>query len=282
MPNTRDITRRIKSVQNTRQITKAMEMVAATKMRRAQQAVTRSRAFAEKAEALAAAAGAAGENHNQPLLAVRPVQNLGIVVFTSDRGLAGAMNTNTLRHVREVAAGEQAKVHYIAVGRKAQTGLSRQGHDLIASFTDLADTPHFAEILPIAQVVREEFVAGRLDKILLVYPRFVSTLSNVPEASQLLPAETPSGAKPEGASALTVFEPSPEAVLEALLPRMIEVRLWQARLETNASFHSSQMIAMSNATTNAGDLLDELKLSFNRARQAAITTEIAEIAAAAG
>lgn len=282
MPNTRDINRRIKSVSNTRQITRAMEMVAATKMRRAQDAVGRSRAYAAKAGGLMTSASAAGDVIGQPLLAERPVKRVGIVTFTSDRGLAGAMNSNTIRRTWEAAAEQSAEVTHITVGKKAEGAVRRAGATLLASFTDLPDTPHYANVLPIAQVIIEEFVAGNLDKVLLTRPKFVSTLTNIPETSQLLPASPPEHGEAETTSALTLFEPSAEEVLESLLPRIIEIQLWQAMLETKASEHSSRMMAMRNATTNASDLMDELKLSFNQARQAAITTEIAEIAAAAG
>lgn len=282
MPSTRDINRRIKSVSNTRQITKAMEMVAATKMRRAQQAVARSREYAATANALMASASAAGDIIGQPLLAERTVKKVGIITFTSDRGLAGAMNSNTIRRTWEAAGEQSAEVTHITVGKKAEGAIRRAGAPITASFTDLPDTPHYADVLPIAKVIIDEFTAENLDKVLLTRPRFISTLVNVPETSQLLPAAPPNPDEARHTSALTVFEPSAEDVLEALLPRLIEIQLWQALLETKATEHSSRMMAMRNATTNASDLMDELKLSFNQARQAAITTEIAEIAAAAG
>ncbi len=286
MPNTREINRRIKSVQNTRQITRAMEMVSATKMRRAKEAVARSRDYATKANRLmAAAAGASDDVTGQPLLAERPVKNVAVVVFTTDRGLAGAMNTNVLRFTRETVEAQPGEASYVVVGKQAQTGVNRFGGTMLASFVDLPDTPHYADVLPIAKVLIDEFSSGRVDRVLMTYPRFISTLTNRPQADQLLPATAPEPAEeteaPPATSALTLFEPSPEAVLESLLPRMIEIRLWQALLETKASEHSSRMLAMRNASTNASDLMDELKLSFNEARQAAITTEIAEIAAAA-
>lgn len=280
MPNTRDINRRIRSVRNTRQITKAMEMVAATKMRRAQGAVTASRDYADVAQSVLAAAAGSAEQHGQPLLAKRPVKTLGLVVVGSDRGLCGAMNTNLLRSLRDIEH-QGAKISYVAVGRKIQQALSRQGGEMTASFTDLGDLPQLNQVLPVAQVIREEFTAARVDQVMLCFPRFVSTLANVPEHRQILPAIPQAiESASTGAKALTIFEPSSDAVLESLLPRVLEVQLYQALLETKASEHSSRMMAMSNASTNAGDLLEELQFSFNQARQAAITTEIAEIAAA--
>lgn len=255
-------------------------MVSATKMRRAQAAVMASRAYAEKAQELLAAVAKAGDVPGEPLLAKRPVKKTAVVVMGTDRSLAGAINTNVVRHVYERVATDKSQAGYLAVGRKVETQLRKAG-DLIADFTDMPDTPHFTEILPIAQVIREEFIAGKVDQVLLAYPRFVSTLVNEPHIIQLLPAEPPAETEKKAVGALTLFEPSEEAVLASLLPRLIEVQLWQALLETKASEHSSRMITMRNASNNASDLLDELKLSYNQARQAVITTEIAEIAAAA-
>lgn len=282
--NARDIKRRMKSIENTRQITKAMEMVAATKMRKAQAAVIASRDYADRARKLLAAvsAEAAPEDiQNQPLLQQRPVKRTAFVILGSDRGLCGSMNTNVFKAALQEAEGAPGPA-YVAVGRKAELAFRRQS--LVASFGNLADLSHYEEVLPMAELLAEEFTAARLDKIVMVYPEFVSTLTNQPRVETLLPAVLPpaEAEQPERSanSAQTLYEPSPEAVLTSLLPRMLETRLFQALLETKASEHSSRMLAMRNATTNAGDLLDELKFTYNQARQAAITQEIAEIAAA--
>lgn len=275
--NARDIKRRMKSIENTRQITRAMEMVAATKMRKAQAAVTVSRDYADRARQLLAAvsAEAAPEDvQNQPLLQQRPVKKTAFVILGSDRGLCGSMNTNVFKAALQEAEGAPGPA-YVAIGRKAEQAFRRQS--LVASFGNLADLSHYEEVLPMAELLAEEFTAARLDKIVMVYPEFVSTLTNRPRVETLLPAVLP---KDGTNRAQTLYEPSPEAVLTSLLPRMLETRLFQALLETKASEHSSRMLAMRNATTNAGDLLDELKFTYNQARQAAITQEIAEIAAA--
>lgn len=283
MPNTREIRRRITSVGNTRQITRAMEMVAATKMRKAQAAVTESRDYAERAENLFTMVAGSGEPLEAPLLERRPVKKVAVVVVGTDKGLAGALNTNLLRHVakqiEEVGKGKQVEV--IPVGRKIEQGARARRLTLGQSFSDFADSPRYEEVVPVAELVRDSFTSGTYDAIYLAYPKFVSTLQNDPTFTQILPAVLPEEQKPGEAQALTVFEPSPEAVLESLLPKIVEVRLWQALLETKASEFSSKMVAMQNATKNAGELLDELTFSYNQARQAAITTEIAEIAAAA-
>lgn len=284
MASTRDIKRRLSSIDNTRQITRAMEMVAATKMRKAQEAVRAGRAYGERAQELLAAVSAEAGGRDQPLLARRPVKKTGVVLVTSDRGLAGAMNTNVLKAGLEAAGAGRTgagQTSFVAVGRKAEQALSARKLPMTATFSGLLDTPEYQEVLPIAEILINDFVDGKLDAIDLVYPRFVSTLRNEPVVERLLPATLPEktgGGK--SVKALLTFEPSPEEVLTALLPRLIEIRLFTALLETKASEHSSRMIAMRNATGNAEDLLDALKLSYNQARQQAITTEIAEIAAA--
>lgn len=277
--NTREIRRRIRSIENTRQITKAMEMVAATKMRRAQQRVQASRAYADAANAVLRAVADSSETAGHPLLTQRPVKRTAIVVMASDRGLVGGMNTNLLRAVTARAKAETNPV-FVAVGRKALS--IRHTGQLIGEFENIADAPEYVETRPIGALLTEEFVAGSVDRVLLAYPKFVSTLRNEPTIEQLLPAvvEEDDGGEPT-ISAQTLFEPSPEAVLENLVPRLVETRIYQALLELKASEHSSQMIAMRNATDNASDLIDSLKFTYNQARQAAITTEIAEISAAA-
>ncbi|MSU76121.1 ATP synthase F1 subunit gamma [Patescibacteria group bacterium] len=279
--NTRDIKRRMKSIENTRQITRAMEMVAATKMRKAQQAVVGTREYAERAQKLLVSVSAeAAQEHiqSQPLLEKRPVKKVAYVVVGSDRGLCGAMNTNTVKAALE-SDNKAGASTFISVGRKSEQAL--RGKPLVASFKGLGDLSEYREILPIAGVLIDEFIAGNVDKIVLVYPEFVSTLVNKPRVETLLPAELPEDHPKQSVdSAQTLYEPSAEAVLESLLPRLLEIRLYQALLETKASEHSARMLAMRNASNNAGDLLEELKFSYNQARQAAITQEIAEISAA--
>jgi F-type H+-transporting ATPase subunit gamma len=275
--NVRDIKRRIRSIENTRQITRAMEMVAGTKMRKAQAAALRSRDYAVKANDLLAAVAGEADTHRQPLLERRPVKRTGFVVMGSDRGLCGSMNTNVLRAAL-AEAGKSGGTAFVAIGRKAEQGLRHRS--LTASFQDLSDQSRYEEIVPVGETLVDEFEQGRVDRVVLVYPEFVSTLVNRPKFETLLPAELPED-RTKGEHAPVLYEPSPEFVLESLLPRLLEIRLWQALLETKASEHSSRMIAMRNATTNAGDLLDELTFSYNQARQAAITQEVAEIASAA-
>ena len=213
MPNTRDIRRRIRSINNTRQITRAMEMVAATKMRKAQQAVLDSRAYAAKAEHLFAAVSRTSEKLDAPLLERRPVKRVAVILATSDRGLCGAMNTNVFRKTFQELVGLGKPHSIIAMGRKGEQQARIRGLELTASFTGLLDTPEYQEVLPVAEIVVDEFTSGRVDAIYLAYPKFVSTLRTEPVFSKLLPADVEEEVPDASAGqALTQFEPSPECV----------------------------------------------------------------------
>ena len=279
MPSLRDIRRRIRGIRNTAQITKAMELVAASRMRRAQQRVLAARPYAETMRALIAelAGGAAGgELH--PLLVQRPLDTVGIILLTSDRGLAGALNTNTIRRGSELILEQTHDIELITIGRKGQEFMARRGHKLLATFTQLGDRPEYDAIIPIARVVMDSYLAGVMDVCYIVYPKFVSTLSQRPEVVQIRPiASSERVERPVD----YIFEPDPRTILEALLPRYVEVQIYQAVLETVASEQSARMVAMRNANENAQDLINGLTLSYNKARQAAITREVLEIANAA-
>jgi F-type H+-transporting ATPase subunit gamma len=265
------------------QITRAMEMVAASKMRRAQDRVTASRPYSERLREFIADLSSqqmdAEELRRFPLLAERPVENAALILITPDRGLTGALNGNLLRratqYIRE-EAGVPTRV--IAVGKKGRDFTARTRQDLIADFIQLGDAPSLDEIRPIAQVAIDEFLAGTVDSVKMVYPQFVNTLTQRPEVTQILPIVRPES---EIEDVDYIFEPDAPSVLEALLPRYVEVLIYQAVLENVASFYSAQMVAMRNATDNAKELSSELELSYNKARQAQITNEVAEIAAGA-
>ncbi|HET7038220.1 MAG TPA: F0F1 ATP synthase subunit gamma [Thermomicrobiaceae bacterium] len=285
MPTPREIRRRIRSVRNTSQITRAMEMVAASKMRRAQQHVTATRPYAERIAAMigdVAAAASPQEQAQFPLLIQRPVNRAEIVLVTSDKGLAGAFNTNVIRRAVRLMAEEREAGHseaqILAVGRRGRDFFSRFRGNVAAGFGPIPDQPSLLWIRPIVQRAIDDFVSGEVDAVYVVYTRFINTLRQVPEAIRVLPIEVPEGA---GDVREYIFEPSAEAVLEALLPRFVEVQIYHAILESLASEHSSRMVAMRNATENARDLANQLNLSYNRARQAQITNEVAEIAAGA-
>jgi len=291
MPSTREIRRRIRSVGNMQQITRAMEMVSAAKMRKAQQRVTASRPYSEQLRQIMSDLATQQPDPEQqaqfPLLQKRPVRNIELIVVTPDRGLTGALNTNILRRASRfileetppTSGGEaRAAVQVIAVGKKARDYFVRTRQDVIAEFIGIGDTTTLDAVRPIADIAIDDFVAGNVDAVYVVYSRFINTLVQRPEVMRILPVEPPEAQ--EGYSDY-IFEPSPEAVLNDLLPRYVEVQLYQAILEGIASEHSARMVAMRSASDNAKEIQQELTLSYNKARQAQITREVSEIAAGA-
>ena len=283
MASPREIRRRIRSVRNISQITRAMEMVSASKMRRAQQRVLASRPYAERLQGviadLASLQIGAEEVARFPLLQQRDIHNVGVIVITPDKGLTGPLNSNILRRTSRYILNEAGSpVRVIAVGKKGRDFTIRNRQDVVAEFTGLGDAVSLDDLRPIAQVAVDDFVSGRVDAVYVVFARFVNTLSQVPEVRQILPI-----VRPEAVGTYTdyIFEPSPEAVLESLLPRFVEIQLYQAMLESIASEHSARMVAMRNASQNAKDLVSDLTLTYNKARQAQITREVSEIAAGA-
>jgi F-type H+-transporting ATPase subunit gamma len=277
----RDIRRRIRSVRNTAQITKAMELVAASRMRRAQQRVLAARPYAETMRQFIAELGAAagsGGDVLHPLLEHREVDTVGIILITADRGLCGALNTNTIRRASELILEQTQAVELMTIGRKGQDFMARRRHTIFASVTGLGDRPSYDQVIPIARNVIESFMERRMDVCYLVYPQFVSTLTQRPVVHQILPIErSETVEKPVD----YIFEPDPRTILEQLLPRYVEVLIYEAILEMAASEQSARMVAMRNANQNAQDLIKDLTLVYNKTRQAAITGEVLEIAAAA-
>lgn len=290
MASLRDIRRRIRSVKNTAKITRAMQMVAASRMRRAQQRVIAARPYAEAMEQLISELASVGRGRDalHPLLVQRPIDTVGVVVMTSDRGLAGALNTNIIRRGSQLIlestdqpkpdSAERRDIELITVGRKGQDFFARRGHKLLGTFTQLGDQPSYLDLVGIARVVTDSYLSGVMDECFLVYPKFVNTLVQRPTVQQLLPIK-PSERIERPLE--YIYEPGPTEILEQLLPRYVEVEIYQAVLETIASEHSARMIAMRNATDNANELVQSLTLTYNKARQAAITREVTEIASAA-
>lgn len=261
-----------------------MEMVSAAKMRRAQQNVQASRPYSERIRLMIA--GLAGlsdgvQSGRFPLLEQRPVERAGAIVITSDKGLAGALNSNVIRRGVTFVRENDAPVDMVTVGRKGRDFFTRYGQNVTAEFTNLGDWPGIEDLRPIVDVSIGEFVAGQVDSVHLIYSQFVNTLNQRPVALQILPITPPEDIDAEELVRDYIFEPGRDEVLEALLPRYIEVQLYQAMLEAIASEHSARMVAMRNATDNAKELMDELSLTYNKARQAQITREVAEIAAGA-
>lgn len=292
MPSLKDIRGRIGSVRNIAQITRAMEMVAASRMKRAQDSILAARPYSDELEdALRRVAGAAGLSEEvDPLLARRPVRRAAIIVITTDRGLAGSLNANATRSVLRWVAQRASRsngdgpveIEAITVGRKGRDALRRAGVPIAAHFAQLGDRPTFADVTPIARLVTEDFLAEKYDEIDIAYSTFVSTLSQKPEVDTLLPVVQPQmEAEAEETNDEYLFEPSPEAVLSRLLPHYVAIGIYRAVLENNASEQSARMIAMRNSTDNANELIEDLTLVYNKTRQATITREMIEIASGA-
>lgn len=303
MPSTREIRRRIQGIKNVSQITKAMETVAASRMRRAQQAVLATRPYASKMleiiRNLAERIGSDAET--SPLLEQRPIKNIGVVMVTADKGLAGSLNSNLIRRTTRFMIDEATvPVSLVAVGKKGRDYMIRYGRNVVAEFTGLGVKPTLADVTGIARAVMDEYIAGRVDAVYLIYTDFINTLSQKPVVLKLLPIEaynpesvvndpiisrtaTPDSATadPGKVSATDyIYEPDPGTVLRALLPRFVEVLIYQAVLENVASEQSAKLVAMRNATENAKDLIQDLTLTYNKARQASITKELSEITSA--
>ena len=279
MPSERELRRRVRSVRNIQQVTRAMQLVAASRMRRAQSSTLASRPFEERLRGVLDELAPYADPEVHPLLARRPVRRVAIVLVTSDRGLVGALNVNTIRTALRFAR-EKGEAAFIAVGRKGVNAVRRLRLPLTAEFMNLGDRPTTVETGPIAAVAVEEFVQARVDEVHLVFPRFVNTLRQVPTVVRLLPLtpEAPAEAAPR---LQYLFEPDPETVLGAVLPRLIDVSVYQAVLEAKASEQSARMVAMRSATDAAGELIDEITLAANKARQNRITKEMLEIASGA-
>lgn len=283
MASTREIRRRIRSVRNISQITRAMEMVAASKMRRSQQRVTASRPYAERIEAMISDLSALQLDSETlaafPLLDKREIRNVSVLLITPDKGLTGPLNSNILRRAgRYILEEAGAPVQIVAVGRKGLDFMVRTGQNVVAQFTGLSDSLTPADITGITQVVIDDYISGRVDSVQLIYSKFNSTLSQTPVVQQLLPVVPQEGS---GQYNDYIFEPTGQEVLTELLPRLIEVEIYQAVLESFASEYSARMVAMRNASDNARDLVSDLTLSYNKARQTQITNEVSEIAAGA-
>ena len=290
MPSLKDIRGRIGSVRNIAQITRAMEMVAASRMKRAQDAIIAARPYSDELRDALSRVAAVVDEEIDPLLARRPVRRVALIMITTDRGLAGSLNANairtSLRWVQDRIASRNGdgpvEIEAITIGRKGRDGLRRAGVPIAAHFNQLGDRPAFTDVTPIARLVTQDFLEEKYDEIHVAYSTFISTLTQRPEITQLLPIQQP--AQAEGQAAANdeyLFEPSPEAVLSRLLPHFVAIDLYRAVLENQASEQSARMIAMRNSTDNANELIDDLTLVYNKTRQATITREMIEIASGA-
>jgi F-type H+-transporting ATPase subunit gamma len=280
MPSQRDIRRRIGSVRNIKQITRAMQFVAASKLKRAQDATLASRPYSEKLDEVLADLASVLSGDDHPLL-VRPAEGKRLIVFiTTDRPLAGPFTSNAVRFAAREITEHSGDLAFVTIGRKGRDAMRRARVPIEAHFAGFGDRPTFADVLPLTRLVTDDYLSGEYNRIDIIYSHFVSTLVQRPTLGHLLPIEpTPDAEGIPGRQ--FIFEPNPGAVLEQLLPRYVATRIYQAVLEAKASEESSRMVAMKNATENAEDLIEDLTLSYNKVRQANITREMIEIATGA-
>ena len=279
MPSVRDIRRRIRSVQNTGKVTNAMSLIAASKMRRAQTAVTQGRPFAEKIqEVIGHLAAQPGDEASavHPLLQERPVQRIGVLVISPDRGLCGGMHSNLNGRVAQFILGQPVPARVIVVGRKGRDFMVRYGQDVKAVFTDLGERPVLADTTAVSHLVIDSYSEGDMDEVYVAYTRYVSILNQQPVVEKLLPVTPADLTAPERVG--YIYEPDNLMVLGSLLPRFVEMEVYHALLESIASEQAARMVAMRNATDNANGLVDDLTLVMNKLRQDTITNELLDLA----
>jgi len=280
MPGTKEIRNKIKSVQNTRKITKAMEMVAASKMRKAQERMRATRPYGEKIRNVAAHISHANPEYRHPFVVSRDsVKRVGLIVITTDKGLCGGLNTNVLRmtlgqYKEWQAQGEEIEV--CCFGNKGLGFMQRVGANIVSQVVQLGDRPQIDKLIGAVKVMLDGYIEDRFDRLMLVYTRFINTMKQEPVIEQLLPLSGERLGAPEG-SWDYLYEPEAKAVLDQVLTRYVETIIFQAVAENMASEQSARMVAMKAASDNAGTLIDELTLVYNKNRQAAITKELSEI-----
>ena len=277
MANIRLIQRRIRSIKSTAKITKAMEMIATSKMRRAQERVLAGRPYAEKMrEVLTHLAGQVQEERQvHVLLEKRPVEHIAVLHIAADRGLCGGLNANVNRGAAGFLLEQVAPAVLITVGRKGRDFMMRAGRQIRAEFTELSDRPAVIDTLPISRILIDDYAGKLVDEIYLSYTRFVSTAVQTPVLERLLPVELEKDNQQQGVG--YIYEPSSEGVLAELLPRFVEMHVYHALLEAIASEQSARMVAMRNATDNANELIEDLTLMYNKVRQEIITKELLDI-----
>ena len=275
MASAKEVRRRIKSVVSTKQIIKAMELISVIKMQKAIAINAASRNYSEAAEAILWNLVTDINEADHPfLLPDNEATKQLVVIITSDRGLCGGLNSKAIRMVLDLS--KDRDTDFLTIGRKGRDLLRVLGKNIIADFTKIEEKPEIKDILPISKIITDDFVSGKYKGIKLVYTHFVSTLAQEPTATKLLPLENKQKSLSQER---IVFEPEKHALLDDLIPRLMEIKIWQSMLESIASEHSARMMAMKNASENAVELIDDLTLAYNQTRQANITREIAEISA---
>jgi len=285
----KEIRGKIKSVENTKKITKAMEMVAASKMRKAQERMRAARPYSEKIRNIAANLGKANPEYTHPFMQVNTAKTTGFIVVTTDKGLCGGMNTNVLRGVTSKFKDLQSSgmaVQAVAIGNKGLGFMSRVGVKVVSHVTQMGDTPHLEKLIGPVKVVLDAYAKGEVNAVYLCYTRFINTMKQEAVVQQLLPLSAPD-MQAESQSSGTqhgwdyIYEPDAQTVIDDMLTRYVEALVYQAVAENMASEQSARMVAMKAATDNAGSVIGELKLVYNKTRQAAITKELSEIVAGA-
>jgi len=277
LANIRQIRRRIRGIRSIAKITRAMEMIATSKMRRAQERGLAGRPYAEKIHQVIADLAALPETGKalHPLLQRRPVNKITVVHITPDRGLCGGLHASINRKTAGFILEQTVPVTLISVGRKGLDFMRRYHRDIHAEFTNLGDRPSLLDTLPISRIIIDDYTNGVIDLVYLVYARFISTMVQKPVVQQVLPVEP--AAIPRAQNVDYIYEPGPDMVLGGLLPRFVEMQIYHAILESIASEQSARMVAMRNATDNANELVDELTMMYNKARQESITKELLDI-----
>jgi F-type H+-transporting ATPase subunit gamma len=284
MPNLKEVRNRIVSVNSTQQITSAMKMVSAAKLRRAQDAITQMRPYAEKLkEILGNLSNTIDASEGGEFSVQREPRKILIVAITSNRGLAGAFNSNVLKTARNLVAthyksqNDAGNVSYITIGKKATDTLTRAKMNVLSSHNQVFDGLSFEKVAPIAERIMQSYVAGEFDKVIVIYNRFKNAAVQIPTEEQFLPVLPPETTGSKTTSIDYIFEPNKEEIVRELIPKSLKIQLYKAVLDSHAAEHGARMTAMNKATDNAKELLKELRLSYNKARQAAITNEILEI-----
>lgn len=283
MATLKQIRQRIRTARNIQQITRAMKLVAAARLRKATDRVLEARPYSEKLRELMLSMSSAGELPPHPLMEKRPVERYGLILITAERGLAGSYNTNLIRTAWDYLRAQTAKAKLITVGKKGMVFLGKRGFEVAHSVTVPSAGARLEDAIEVARKAREMYESGEVDAVFICYSKFYSPIRQVPQIVQLLPIEAPVAdeAAESASNSSFLFEPGPAELLDTLLPRYFQGLIWQAMLEATASEHGARMSAMTSATDNAGKMINTLTLKANRERQAIITTQILEVVSGA-
>lgn len=286
MSSAKEIRNKIKSIQNTKKITKAMEMVAASKMRKVQESMNRSRPYNEKIKDVIRNVGEGGLEYKHPYVLSRDEKNVGVILISSDKGLCGGLNVNMFKHFMKHILKLKDKnvgIKTVVVGKKGQVFANRIGLKVVGTVNDLGDKPKVSDLLGIIKIMIDLYTSKEIDSVYILYNRFINTMSQIPVYEKIIPIQSQNLSKDETKVKLWdyLYEPEPEKLMELLMKRYVESLVYQATVENIACEQAARMVAMKSATDNAGDLINTFKLMYNKARQAAITQELSEIVAGA-